>query len=232
MFLICLGIIFSTEIPFGSSSSAETTAAVTAETEISQSSWEQETDKRKPFTWVDDDEGSRFYLNNGVYETNHWLEKNGEFYYAGEDGYVLRDTVTPDGGKVDENGEWIIEDYGSGPVPGFEELKEMLGNAAGDVGMSLTGSCLIEDAGEYWIMHDVELVKIASAYVGYYAEETLGTTDLYVRKDAKFGSGAINSVYSLEEQIWEDMDESWELWKLRFDGNGYVAAGWIVGAAG
>lgn len=57
--------------------------------------------------WYQNDDGS--YLKNGWY----WLDGNGdgisENYYFDENGYCLKNAVTPDGYTVNESGAWIID---------------------------------------------------------------------------------------------------------------------------
>ena len=36
--------------------------------------------------------------------TNEWVEVNGNWYYAGKSGAILKNTTTPDGYYVNENG--------------------------------------------------------------------------------------------------------------------------------
>ena len=54
------------------------------------------------------DKGIFYYCDpSGALKVNTWFEKNGKWYYASESGAILRNTVTPDGYKVNEKGEWI-----------------------------------------------------------------------------------------------------------------------------
>ena len=71
--------------------------------------------------------GDSYYVNN-IKVTNQWQEYNGDWYYLGSDGNIvknkwvdneyyvdkdgkmLKDTTTPDGYKVDKNGKYIDEE--------------------------------------------------------------------------------------------------------------------------
>ena len=45
-----------------------------------------------------------FYLkDSGAMAENEWIG----YYYLGKGGYMLTNTTTPDGYKVDKNGRWI-----------------------------------------------------------------------------------------------------------------------------
>ncbi len=46
---------------------------------------------------------------SGVYLTNAWFQSpvSGLWYYMGSDGYMLTNTTTPDGYKVNASGVWV-----------------------------------------------------------------------------------------------------------------------------
>lgn len=49
-----------------------------------------------------------YYLDqSGAMYESRWLEYNGTWYYLKEDGAMAKDTVTPDGYRVDAEGKWI-----------------------------------------------------------------------------------------------------------------------------
>lgn len=57
--------------------------------------------------WVQDEIG-RWYRNpDNSYPINTWKEIDGKQYYFGSDGYMLHDTITPDGYTVGSDGAWI-----------------------------------------------------------------------------------------------------------------------------
>ena len=42
-----------------------------------------------------------------LFRSNSWKQDpDGKWYYLNEDGWMLKDTTTPDGFYVDENGVW------------------------------------------------------------------------------------------------------------------------------
>ena len=49
--------------------------------------------------------GARAYIINGQVQTG-WQQIDGKWYYLNEDGWMLKDTNTPDGYHVDANGVW------------------------------------------------------------------------------------------------------------------------------
>ena len=55
--------------------------------------------------WEPVDKGWKFKQEDGTYLTNSWRQdSNGKWYYLNEDGWMLKDTNTPDGYHVDANG--------------------------------------------------------------------------------------------------------------------------------
>lgn len=58
-------------------------------------------------TWVSDASGWRVQNADGSYLTNQWFQSNGLWYYLGTDGYMLTNTTTPDGYRVNGDGVWV-----------------------------------------------------------------------------------------------------------------------------
>ena len=57
--------------------------------------------------WEPVDTGWKFKQEDGTYLTNSWKQDpDGKWYYLNEDGWMLKDTTTPDGYYVDANGIW------------------------------------------------------------------------------------------------------------------------------
>ena len=59
--------------------------------------------------WRADKNGSWYYLRPsfGGMKKSAWIETDGKWYYLGQDGRMLTNTTTPDGYRVNEQGEWI-----------------------------------------------------------------------------------------------------------------------------
>ena len=54
--------------------------------------------------------GKRYYLEpSGAMKASQWFKLNEKWYYVNDSGELLVNTITPDGYKVNENGEWINE---------------------------------------------------------------------------------------------------------------------------
>ena len=56
--------------------------------------------------WVQDN-GTWYYLNGSGAMQTGWFEVNGKWYYANRSGALLTNTTTPDGYRVNANGEWV-----------------------------------------------------------------------------------------------------------------------------
>lgn len=65
-------------------------------------------------SWQNDGRGWWWLEDNGSYPANAWCWLDGnqdgvsECYYFDENGYMLANTVTPDGYQVNGNGAWIV----------------------------------------------------------------------------------------------------------------------------
>lgn len=60
-------------------------------------------------TWASNDKGWWIQYADGTYLTNAWYQSptSGLWYYMGADGYMLTNTTTPDGCKVNADGVWV-----------------------------------------------------------------------------------------------------------------------------
>lgn len=58
-------------------------------------------------TWVSDASGWRVQNADGSYLISQWFQSNGLWYYLGTDGYMLTNTTTPDGYRVNGDGVWV-----------------------------------------------------------------------------------------------------------------------------
>lgn len=57
--------------------------------------------------WRELSGGTWYYLrSSGAKALNTWVESSGKWYYLGGDGVMLKNTVTPDGYRLDSSGAW------------------------------------------------------------------------------------------------------------------------------
>lgn len=57
--------------------------------------------------WKQDATGWWYQNDDGGYPVSTWQEIDGKQYYFNENGYLLTNTITPDGQQVDENGALV-----------------------------------------------------------------------------------------------------------------------------
>ena len=54
------------------------------------------------------DQDKWYYLeSSGAMKASQWFEVDGKWYYVNDSGELLVNTTTPDGYKVNANGEWV-----------------------------------------------------------------------------------------------------------------------------
>ncbi len=71
--------------------------------------------------WILDQGGWKYDNGDGTFQAGGWfLDPATNIYYCfGQDSYMLADTITPDGYKVDASGAWIPEGQGSAMEDGY-----------------------------------------------------------------------------------------------------------------
>ena len=57
--------------------------------------------------WIKSNDEVYHFNESGVMAENEWFEANGGWFYASKSGAILRNTKTPDGYYVNENGQWL-----------------------------------------------------------------------------------------------------------------------------
>lgn len=113
--------------------------------------------------------GHQYYFDeNGVMLTSQWKDDK----YLGEDGYILKNTVTPDGGYVDLNGIRNDEVSLETSQAGLTDLKATLQDMVD--GYSGTWSVYVKDisSNEYLIINSVQhfsasMIKLYCAAAAY-----------------------------------------------------------------
>lgn len=57
--------------------------------------------------WCQNENGWWYSYTDGSYPVNTWKEIDGKYYYFDGNGYMLSNTITPDGYTVGSDGAWI-----------------------------------------------------------------------------------------------------------------------------
>lgn len=61
-------------------------------------------------SWIQDEYGWKYEKDDGTFQGAGWFkDDNNKFYYFNAFGYILTNTVTPDGAVVGEDGAWIFD---------------------------------------------------------------------------------------------------------------------------
>lgn len=65
------------------------------------------------YIWTEDERGYKCKLDDGTFRSCwKWLDLNYDgiatCFYFDQDGYLVTDTITPDGNQVDDAGQWIV----------------------------------------------------------------------------------------------------------------------------
>ena len=60
--------------------------------------------------WCQNENGWWYSYTDGSYPVNTWKEIDGKYYYFDGNGYMLSNTITPDGYTVGSDGAWIESD--------------------------------------------------------------------------------------------------------------------------
>lgn len=71
--------------------------------------WKAPTTANSTYAWASNSKGWWVQKADGTYLTNAWYQSpaSGLWYYMGADGYMLTNTTTPDGYKVNSDGAWV-----------------------------------------------------------------------------------------------------------------------------
>ena len=57
--------------------------------------------------WLLDQDKWYYLESSGAMKASQWFEVDGKWYYVNDSGELLVNTTTPDGYKVNANGEWV-----------------------------------------------------------------------------------------------------------------------------
>ena len=77
-------------------------------------------------TWQQDSTGWKVQADDGTYLMNQWYQspESGLYYYLGADGYILCDTITPDGFYVNADGVWVEQPVYQEPLQQSQPVEQ------------------------------------------------------------------------------------------------------------
>lgn len=96
--------------------------------------------------WHQDDIGWWYQYDEETMIVDGWWEIDGKDYYFDANGYMLANTITPDGYQVGPDGAWIPEvaegdRYGAGGEEGYNAMKELWVSGAFETEADLREGC-------------------------------------------------------------------------------------------
>lgn len=160
--------------------------------------------------WKHDENGTWWQNEDGTWPAGEWVWIDGnndgtsECFYFNEDGYCLKETVTPDGYTVDESGCWVVDGVVQTQVVKKEEATAETGR------LSFSYALYYNGTSGYSSQH-------------YYSEDGKDSlwlnkkdkTDSFVFGTTMFKSDSDNSnlfttedFYPLQQQAWFSGDET------------------------
>lgn len=76
--------------------------------------------------WKNDEHGTRYLRDDGTYATGWYQDIDGIWYFMDIDtGYLLKNTITPDGYHVNESGAWIQEEIMANKEINYDNVAEI-----------------------------------------------------------------------------------------------------------
>lgn len=155
--------------------------------------WKQETDGRY---WYQNDDGS--------YPVNQWMKIEGKDYYFDANGYMLSDTVTPDGYVVGSDGAWI---EGAGTETQESNRISNVTFSNDSITQDLTISDYKYEQLNYWTYHIYEITNRSPYTLKVNINETAvdGSENPVGAKSVSqeaIPSGHTVFVYTLYDTIW------------------------------
>ncbi|MGN0372567.1 MAG: choline-binding protein [Enterocloster sp.] len=167
-------------------------------------------------------DGHRMYRKpDGSFVKDCWLTLEDKRYYLDENGYLLKDTITPDGIYVNKNGERCSY------MPGWAEVNGQKRYVS--KGGYYAASTWVEDTDGKYYYFDMaaNLVTDAITPDGYYVGPDGawdGQPTTLVAEEVNLGPGA-NAVTS----NWEYVDDNW---RYKQDDGTYLTNGWAQDSEG
>lgn len=167
------------------------------------------------------DEGSKkwYYIKpDGTWVKNGWLSVDDELYYMDADGYMLADTITPDGYYVNSSGQ--KQEYLPGWMQNERGWKYVLNNGY------YAASTWVKDTDGKWYYFDM----------GGYMRTDYDTPDGYhVGSDGAWDGQPARNITSQEnlgpgahlEALQENWEEDQGTWKYRQADGTYVSNRWF-----
>ena len=166
--------------------------------------------------WIDTEAGRMYLKPDGTYVTGGWLVVDEETYYMDANGNMLKDTISPDGYYINEDGE--RQNY----MPGWVQDGDRWRYIAKDGYYAANG--WQQDTDGRWYYFDMAAYMVADDYTpdGYYVDAS-GAWDGQPANLTAIGQNPGPGA-ALQNEGWQESAGSWRY--CQADGT-YVSNGWF-----
>ena len=166
--------------------------------------------------WIDTEAGRMYLKPDGTYVTGGWLVVDEETYYMDVNGIMLKDTISPDGYYINEDGE--RQNY----MPGWVQDGDRWRYIAKDGYYAANG--WQQDTDGRWYYFDMAAYMVANDYTpdGYYVDAS-GAWDGQPANLTAIGQNPGPGA-ALQTEGWQESAGSWRY--CQADGT-YVSNGWF-----
>ena len=166
--------------------------------------------------WIDTEAGRMYLKPDGTYVTGGWLVVDEETYYMDVNGIMLKDTISPDGYYINEDGE--RQNY----MPGWVQDGDRWRYIAKDGYYAANG--WQQDTDGRWYYFDMAAYMVADDYTpdGYYVDAS-GAWDGQPANLTAIGQNPGPGA-ALQNEGWQESAGSWRY--CQADGT-YVSNGWF-----
>ena len=166
--------------------------------------------------WIDTEAGRMYLKPDGTYVTGGWLVVDEETYYMDANGIMLKDTISPDGYYINEDGE--RQNY----MPGWVQDGDRWRYIAKDGYYAANG--WQQDTDGRWYYFDMAAYMVANDYTpdGYYVDAS-GAWDGQPANLTAIGQNPGPGA-ALQNEGWQESAGSWRY--CQADGT-YVSNGWF-----
>ena len=166
--------------------------------------------------WIDTEAGRMYLKPDGTYVTGGWLVVDEETYYMDANGIMLKDTISPDGYYINEDGE--RQNY----MPGWVQDGDRWRYIAKDGYYAANG--WQQDTDGRWYYFDMAAYMVANDYTpdGYYVDAS-GAWDGQPANLTAIGQNPGPGA-ALQTEGWQESAGSWRY--CQADGT-YVSNGWF-----
>ncbi len=151
--------------------------------------------------WQQNTTGWWYQNDDGGYPANSWQWIDGKCYYFNSNGYMLANTITPDGYSVDASGAWIVNGVvqtQNTETQTVSQTDSVIPNVAGTyIGSGITCNITDEGNNNYW----VELSGLEKDYLPSYIGNGVFEIPGYIRYT--FSGNTLTVLYLIDGETYQ-----------------------------